>query len=56
LADNVKFIKSVRLGWYGHLERMQNRGMPKQIPTAAVEGTMKRARPCKRCKNESEGD
>jgi hypothetical protein len=38
----VKFIKSLRLGWYGHVERMQNERMLRQIATAAMEGTMKK--------------
>jgi len=40
----VRFIKSVRLGWYGHIERMQNRRMLKKIVTAKVEVTQKRDR------------
>ena len=52
--DNVRFIKSVRLGGYGHAKRLQNRGKPKQIVTATVEGTRKRARPRKRWRNEFE--
>jgi hypothetical protein len=56
VADNVKFTKSVILGWYGHVERMQTRGMPKQIATATVEGTRKTAIPRKRWRNEFEQD
>jgi hypothetical protein len=36
-GNNVIFIESLRLGWYGHVERMQNQRMPKQIATAKVE-------------------
>ena len=32
-ADIVKFIKSIRLRWYGHDERMQSQGMPEQTTT-----------------------
>jgi hypothetical protein len=56
VADYVKFIKPVQLGWYGHVERMQNPGMPKQIATTKVEGTRKRERPRKRWRNEFEQD
>ena len=55
-TENVKLIKSVRLGWYGHVKRLQNRGKPKQIVTATVEGTRKRARPRKRWTKEFEWD
>jgi hypothetical protein len=40
----VKFIKSVRLGWYAHVERIQN---PKKTKTICNghDGTSKKARP-----------
>jgi hypothetical protein len=34
-ADIVKFIKSSRIRWYGHVESLHNQRMPKQI--AAVQ-------------------
>jgi hypothetical protein len=37
--DTVKFIKSLRLGWYGHVARMRNKRMLKQNATAAKEET-----------------
>jgi hypothetical protein len=40
-ADTVKFIKSFRIRWYGHVERMQNQRMVKQIAAATIEGTRK---------------
>jgi hypothetical protein len=43
----VKFIKSLRLRWCGHVERMRNQRMPKQIITDTVEGTRNRRRPRK---------
>jgi hypothetical protein len=56
VADIVKFIKSSRIRWYGHVERMQNQRMPKQIAAATIEGTRKRGIPCKRWKDEVEED
>jgi hypothetical protein len=35
-ADIVKFIKSLRLRWCGHIERMNNERMPKQIMTTKI--------------------
>jgi len=29
--DTVKLIKSHRLGWYGHIERMKNQRMRKKL-------------------------
>jgi hypothetical protein len=52
----VKFIKSSRIRWYGHVERMQNQRMPKQIATATIEGTRKTGRPRKRRKDQVEED
>jgi hypothetical protein len=46
-ADIVKFLKSSRIRCYGHVERMQNQIMPKQIAAATMEGKMKRGRPRK---------
>jgi hypothetical protein len=40
-ADIVKFIKSSRIRCYGHIERMQNQRLPKQIAEATTEGTRK---------------
>jgi hypothetical protein len=53
-ADIVKFIKSCRIGWYGHVERMQKQRMPKQIAATTIEGIRKRGRPRKRWKDEVE--
>jgi hypothetical protein len=44
----VKFIKSLRLKWYGHIERMNKKQMPKQIVIVRIEGIRKRRRPQKR--------
>jgi hypothetical protein len=55
-ADIEKFIKSSRIRWYGHVERMQNQRMPKQIAAATIEGKRKRGKPGKRWKDEVEED
>jgi hypothetical protein len=55
-ADIVKFIKSSRIRWYGHVKRMKNQRMPKQIAAATTERTRKRGRPRKRWKDEVEED
>ena len=51
----VKCIKSLRLIWCGHVERMQNQRMPKQIAVARMEGAKNRGRHCAVWTNESEG-
>jgi hypothetical protein len=43
--DIVKFTVSLRLRWYGRVERMPNHRVPKQILTITMEGTPKRGRP-----------
>jgi len=50
--DTVKFINFLRLGWCGHVERMQHQGMPKQIPKAGMEGIRKRGLPSQRRRDE----
>jgi hypothetical protein len=44
----VKWIKGQRISWLGHLERMEEDGMPKKIFTQELEGTRRRGRPRKR--------
>jgi hypothetical protein len=55
-ADIDKIIKSSRIRWYRHVERMQNQRMPKQIAAATIEGTRKRGRSRKRWKDEVQED
>jgi hypothetical protein len=55
-ADIVKFKKSLRFRWCGHIERMNNERMPKRIMTTKMEGTRKRGRPRKRWIDEIEED
>jgi len=43
-----EIYKSTLTEMYGHVERMQNQIMPKQIATATMEGTNKRGRQYKR--------
>jgi len=43
----VKWIKGQRLTWLGHLERMEENRMPKNIFTQELEGRRRRRRPRK---------
>jgi hypothetical protein len=43
----VKWIKGQRISWFGHLERMEEDRMPKNIFTQELEGTRRRERPRK---------
>jgi hypothetical protein len=52
----VKWIKGQRISWLGHLKRMEEVGMPKKIFTQELEGTRRRGRPRKGCKEEVERD
>jgi hypothetical protein len=52
----VNFIKSMRMRWLGHVERMSNDRMTKMILNAKVEGDRKRGRPKKRWINDVEQD
>jgi hypothetical protein len=54
--DTVNFIKSMRIRWLGHVERMSNDRMPKMILNAKMEGDRKRGRPKKRWINDVEQD
>jgi len=44
----VKWIKGQRISWLGHLERMVEDRVPKNIFTQELEGTRRRERPRKR--------
>ena len=52
----VKWIKGQRISWLGHLERMVEDRMPKNIFIQELEGTRRRGRPRKRWKEEVERD
>ena len=44
----VKWIKGQRISWLGHLERMEEDRMPKNIFTQELKGTRRRERPRKK--------
>ena len=52
----VKWIKGQRISWLGHLERLEEDRMPQKIFTQELEGTRRRGRPGKSCKEEVERD
>ena len=52
----VKWIKGQRISWLGHLERMEEDRLPQKIFTQELEGTRRRGRPRKGCKEEVERD
>jgi len=52
----VKWIKGQRISCLGHLERMEEDRMNKEIFTPELEGTRRRGRPRKRWKEEVERD
>jgi hypothetical protein len=52
----IKFVNSLRLRCYGHVERTQNRRMPKQIATVKMERTRKSGKPRKRWTDNVEED
>jgi len=50
----VKWKKSQRISWLGHLERMEEDRMPKKIFTQELEGTRQRGKPRKGWREEVE--
>jgi hypothetical protein len=52
----VKWIKGQRISWLGHLERMEENRMLKNIFTQELEGTRRRGRPRKGWREEVEKD
>jgi len=52
----VKWIKGQRISWLGHLERMEEDRIPKKIFPQELEGTRRRGRPRKGCREEVERD
>jgi hypothetical protein len=51
-----QWIKGQRIGWLGHLERMEEDRMPKKIFTQELEGTRRSGRPRIGWKEEVERD
>ena len=52
----VKWIKGQRISWLGHLERMEDDRMPKNIFIQELERTRRRGRPWKGWREEVERD
>jgi hypothetical protein len=52
----VKWIKGQRISWLGHLERMEEDRMAKNIFTQELEGPRRRGRPWKGWREEVERD
>ena len=52
----MKWIKGQRISWLGHLERMEEDRMPKEIFTQELVGTRRMGRPRKGWKEEVERD
>jgi hypothetical protein len=48
-ADTVRFIKSKRIAWLGHVMRMDDKRTPKRILQWKPIGTRTTGRPRKRC-------
>jgi hypothetical protein len=46
--DIVKFVKSLRLAWLGHVERMDEERMSRKLLHGKMEGRRSRGRPRKR--------
>jgi hypothetical protein len=54
--NKVKWIKGQSISWLGHLERMEENRMPQKIFTQELEGTRRRGRLRKECREEVERD
>jgi hypothetical protein len=54
--DIVKFVKSQRLGWLGHVERMNEERMSRKLLHGKMEARMRRGRPRKRWLQDLEKD
>jgi hypothetical protein len=54
--DFVKFVKSRRLAWLGHVERMEEERMSRKLLHGRMEGRRRRGRPRKRWLHDLEED
>jgi len=52
----VKWIMGERISWLGHLERMEEDRIPKNIFTQELEGSRRRVRPMRGWREEEERD
>ena len=50
IVNIVKWIKGQKISWLGHLERMEEDRMPEKIFTQKLEGTRRRGRTRKECR------
>jgi hypothetical protein len=55
-ADLVRFIKSQRLSWLGHVERIEDKRMPKKLLKDEMHGSKRKGRPRKRWIDDVEQD
>jgi hypothetical protein len=54
--DIVRFIKSLRLRWFGHVERMEDNAMPKRMVKGKLYSKRRKARPRMRWLDDVESD
>ena len=47
-ADIVRFVKSKRMSWLGHVMRMEGKRIPKSVLVRKLTGSRNRERPRKR--------
>jgi len=55
-ADIVRFVKSKRMVWLGHVMRMEGKRIPKRVPEWKPTGRRNRRRPKKRWNEDIEED
>ena len=55
-ADIMRFVKSKRMVWLGHVMRMEGKRIPKRVPEWKPTGRRNRRRPKKRWNEDIEED